>query len=247
MDFGEPARIDRVALTPEGELLIETDGMETRRPVRTFLETSYERPKGPKVLNRLVPPTDRLFVDPWYGIAKYSRLFALDTNCRFIGSERVAVTGVVEFIPLRSKRSVLIFASIAIELRNVTAPSPERVGWLRAIDLLVSQAGFALLDVPVGLIVDSDLGTLEAWNARLMPVHGDRYLPRNMELLYATSDSGKEHPLNRAIAKADKIAAGLFPRLAAIGDDSRDLKDADSDAGYSQWRYWLVHESPDDN
>jgi hypothetical protein len=244
LDFGKPVRVDRVGLTSEGEVLFETGDGQMLRPVRTFLETSYERSKGPKVLNRLVPPTDRLFLDPWHGIAKYKRLFAIDTNSRFVGSERVAVTGIVEFIPLVSKRSALIFPRRAIELRNVTALYPERVGWLRAIDLLVSELGFALLQVPVGLIVDSDLANLERFNLRLMPLGGDRYLPQNMEFIYATSDAGKEHPLNRAIAEADKIAAGTFAHLANIGDDRRDFRDARPDEGYSRWRHWIVRESP---
>jgi hypothetical protein len=247
MDFGEPQRIDRVAFTPAGELLLEVDGQPVRPPVRTFLETSFDRPKGPKVLNRLVPPTRTLSIDPWLGIAKYKRLFAIDTNCRFVGTERVASTAIVEFIPLFSRRSVVISASRSIELRNVTAPFPERVGWLRAIDVLVSEVGFQALDVPIGLIVDSDLGSLEAFNARTLPIFGARRLPINMELVYATSDSGKEHVLNQAIAKADKVASGLFEHLATIGNDAKDFQPAGPADGYSHWRKWSVRESPSDD
>ena len=65
----------------------------------------------------------------------------------------------------------------------------------------------------VGMIVDSDLGNLKSYNARKAPVIRNDLLPETVQLIYASSDAGKENLVNRALAVADSVSS---QSLAAI-------------------------------
>ena len=51
---------------------------------RGTLETTYERPKGPKVVQRVGIDTARPSVDLTMSILRFDTIFALDTNSRQI-------------------------------------------------------------------------------------------------------------------------------------------------------------------
>lgn len=63
----------------------------------------------------------------------------------------------------------------------------------------------------IGLVVDSDLGNLEAYNNRTLPLTEDFYLPENFSLLYASADYTDEWS-NKMIRMCDREAAGQLKK-----------------------------------
>ena len=66
----------------------------------------------------------------------------------------------------------------------------------------------------MGLIVDSDLGNISAYNQRKKPILDPFFLPPNVQLVYATSDAGKS-VVNKSLAIADSIALQTFRAIDA--------------------------------
>ena len=56
------------------------------------------------------------------------------------------------------------------------------------------------------MIVDSDLGNINKFNQRKKPLLASFYLPPNLQLLYASSDVGKENIVNKVLAVTDSIS-----------------------------------------
>ncbi|TKV71654.1 hypothetical protein FDV58_39230 [Bradyrhizobium elkanii] len=65
------------------------------------------------------------------------------------------------------------------------------------------------------MIVDSDLGNLDSYNARKTPVIRDDLLPENAQLIYASRNAGKENIFNRTLAIADSSSGSAWQRFKA--------------------------------
>src|SRR5438128_2014402 len=105
--------------------------------VATGVETSYERAKGPKVIERISLDADRLHFDPDVAVfTNFDRVFAVDTNTRDIHGVSTSVTAVTEIVPPKPCGRGTIRLIFLHEFVQVTAKA-ERVGWLSvALDLV---------------------------------------------------------------------------------------------------------------
>jgi len=183
--------------------------------INTYSEMSYDRPKGPKVLSRVPQPPGFLTFSTDDALARnYDFLYAIDTNTRRVHWQTISVAGIVtvthSYVPgpsgLRTYWSFEIpFVLVFTEPRG----RPEHMGWIACYESL-RRSGQLKGEVRVGLIVDSDLGNINAFNERKKPIVGEHYLPHDTQLIYATSDAGKESVVNKALATADSIAAQTF-------------------------------------
>lgn len=86
--------------------------------------------------------------------------------------------------------------------------NPEVVGWHLFIKHIVPVLRFKENE-KLALIVDSELGKLEAINNRKLPYYSDYLLPENIALIYASADTG-DGPLNKLIKECDKSAKIYF-------------------------------------
>lgn len=92
-------------------------------------------------------------------------------------------------------------------------------------------------DLFIGLIIDFDLGSLDAYNARLSPLIDDYYLPEGFELMYASAEVGMENVQNKLISCADKLSTWMLRRVVNNFDDETDLKVVSEDM--THFRFWL--------
>ena len=89
--------------------------------------------------------------------------------------------------------------------------NPEVVGWcifLTYILPLLPISGSEHL----GLVVDSELDQHALINQRKQPYYHEYYLPPNVSLIYASSDTGSDIP-NQLIKKCDKAARDMFTNI----------------------------------
>ncbi|QEX15200.1 hypothetical protein FRZ44_04800 [Hypericibacter terrae] len=56
------------------------------------------------------------------------------------------------------------------------------------------------------MVVDSDLGNIDAYNQRKKPIDGAEFLPTMVTLVYASGDVGKDSIVNRSLSIADSVA-----------------------------------------
>ena len=117
-------------------------------------------------------------------------------------------------------QKTLVLANYApvfrIEFRNLEGKIENEawrvaIEWFRANPNLNSQS-------KVGVIVDSDLGFLADYNARIKPVCRDYFLPSGFELLYGSSDVGKEYLPNILIAECDRRATELLSYIETLDE-----------------------------
>jgi hypothetical protein len=204
-------------------------------PVTVLLEQAYERPKGKKVITQVPSFSKAAPSELDLTLGQYDYLFAIDTNTRDVDGQIVSVTGVAG-AKLEKREEGLTFRYRflkCIEFWGVREHQ-ERVGWLEVIDDLNMNPKPD--PVHTGLIVDSYLGSLTAINRREEPVFGNTYLPKNMSLIYASSDVGNDSLANKMLALADKVAKELLAYVIA----TRPAVEMVSVAGkpYSGRRIW---------
>lgn len=213
IDCGEPVAVDEVRYNDQGEVQFYSKG-KLVTPAQAWTETSYERPAKKKVLNRIPLDPRSLTSDQNRSLQRFGRLYAIDTNTWTERNERISVGSVVR---AHVQGSQVAFGHLeTLELRNVRG-NPERVAWRLLVQAHMNDP--ELKGQRVGLIVDSELGLLIRINAREEPVEGTFYLPERWELIYGSSDAGKEMIPNRLLFESDKRSRKLLEQI------SRDLRD----------------------
>jgi hypothetical protein len=184
-----------------------------------YYESTYERPKGPKVINRVPLDSRCASFDPWVALpANYDQLFAVDTNTRDVGGIRISVTGILEVRQnwVCGRDGISGFwkfeSPFCLEFTELQ-PRPENFGWLMAIDRLEAKGRVDRVN-RIGLIVDSDLGQLADYNSRKKPFCEQVYLPKNITLIYASGDGSKDRVLNKALSVADSVSSQCLDALS---------------------------------
>lgn len=167
-------------------------------PYWIFHQKEYERSKKPKVVFAIFQffGSRSISLDPSQELARYDRVFAIDTNCK-----QIAVTTAMEaYRPAYGARSP-IRKLFTAEFAPST-PTPEREAWLDFIRLY--DAGSHLKHC---LIVDSELDSLIKINAHEQPILPAAYLPSNWQLNYASSDVSDDFLAVRMLKSCDKLDA----------------------------------------
>lgn len=199
--------------------------------VNTYSEVSYERPKGPKVVSRIPQATSALTFHSSTALFKnYDFLCAVDTNTRMINDQRVSAVGVVRFRqappPPGSNEHWALDVPFCWEFVGLKVDRPENFGWLVALEEL-SHRMLVTPEMRVGMVVDSDLGNLTDYNERRKPFFANRLLPENVQLIYASADTGGESLLNRVLKVADSVSAQVLDSVAS-GAAAPNLKRVDN-------------------
>ena len=79
----------------------------------------------------------------------------------------------------------------------------ETVTWMEVIKKLEEEIP---INKKVGIVIDSELGNLDGYNNRTIPIFGQWFLPLNYSLIYATADVSDEW-CNKIIKQCDKAAS----------------------------------------
>jgi hypothetical protein len=215
MDFGEPVHLDAFRLNARTGTIQALSRGVGRAPVRAVVETSYRRSKGPKVLTRIPVPPDSLRIDIASALRPFERVFAVDSAWRDILGTRVVVGCIVlaEWARIVVPGGELMrFAPVNfIEIWNPEGP-PENLCWAIAFQLMQRHPNYHRFR-NIGVVVDSNLSDLEAYNTRSKPVYHSVYLPESITLIYASSDSGGENLPNQLMRCADREARVLLQQV----------------------------------
>lgn len=199
--------------------------------VNTYSEVSYKRTKGPKVVSRIPQADPTLSFNSSTALFKnYDFLCAVDTNTREINDQRVSVVGVVTFRQAPPPEGASEYWALDVpfcwEFVGLKVEKPENFGWVAALEKL-HHLKLIEPEMRVGMVVDSDLGNLIDYNARRKPYFESHMLPENVQLIYASADTGGESLLNRVLKVADSVSAQVLDAMAS-GAVAPNLKHVDS-------------------
>lgn len=191
-----------------------TGAIEFQTPViNSYAQTTYEREstKGPKVLNKIPLNISALRFSPDQSLFEdYELLFAIDTNTRQINGVKHSVGGILYCELQKPEQAIKWLVPFGIEFTD--EHKPENFSWKIVIEHILDDP--SLCSVPrIGMLVDSDYGNLDSYNKRILPVWGDVFIPMNVRLIYASTDSGREFLVNKLISEADKFSNLLLDHI----------------------------------
>lgn len=188
-----------------------------------YSEVSYEREnrkKGEKVVYRIPQKNYDMSFDGHAALQKnYDFLCAVDTNTKVIDGTKVSATGVVTFkqTSLPGANSIEKYwkfdVPFCMEFTSVKCSNPENLGWAAALEQL-HYAQLVTQRMRVGIVVDSDLGSVNDYNHGRKPVFDSLILPPYIKLLYASSDTANDSVVNKALSLADDVANQFLRGLA---------------------------------
>ncbi len=215
LDMGRPVTANGLRLDPKtGEFSLLYDEKKLKSK-RVYADTGYERIKGHKILNKVQLSPDELYANVNRILEQFDFIYAIDTNCKTINSAMISVTGVVggaNLKPSIPEHTAIRYRSLkCIELLNPKGKF-ENLAWKIVVEMIQAAPNYSKND-RIALIADSDLSNIESYNSQSKPIYGEFCLPQNYQLIYASSDSGKENIANQMIALADKSANKIFEIL----------------------------------
>lgn len=142
---------------------------------------------------------------------QFDLIIAIDTNTVTIGGTKYHVgfaiqpvlcfkhKNLIDIAPLKKPNLVLIGEESKPENRNIQ----HLIQYIQTRDFSKRSTSFDKLKI--GIITDSDLGSIPAINKREAPLIDDFYLPQNVQLVYA-SDAASDTLLNYLIKWCHKGA-----------------------------------------
>jgi hypothetical protein len=217
IDADTIARLGQIKLSADGSIEL-LDHQGEALAASTFSSgIAYPRTKGPKLAVEVFYHEGSAGMVPVL-LTEFDRIFGVDTNSRVQGEDRIYTSAVVELtdFSLRDTQWSCRFEPLwSWEFRGPKG-DPEKIGWRDA--LLSFQELSWLKEAKCLLVVDSHLGELRSIARRTTPVLADYFLPENVWLAYASSDTATDSPLNSLMARCDRIAARLLG--LAIDDPS---------------------------
>ncbi len=170
----------------------------------------YERDSGKEKVVLSAPCTDQIgrFETVENLRNNFDFIFAVDTNTGVIADEKISIS-VCYYVPKRLslyKESIPFLPLSIFEINCVKeGVNPEIIGWHILIKTLHDSPTFKS-NSRIGIIVDSELGKIPDINTRSIPYYETYYLPQPIQLIYASSDTGKEYLPNQMISYCDKLA-----------------------------------------
>lgn len=239
MDFGRPQILSGIHESNDGTLTFFDENGKVVQPARIEVGAVYNRAtKARKVLTRQLSEPSKIQLDPNRALSRFAFLIAVDTNTVTIDDRRVSISAsvMVQDIRIDSQSwNAKLVPQDAFEFHDAT-DSPERIGWWDTIRRLTANP---FVRPPIGLIVDSDLGSIAAINARRTPLLRQFFVPQGIELIYGCADRGtREYISNAAIADCDRVASQL---LLQISKQAFTLRYSRSEGPpYTQGRYLPV-------
>ncbi len=237
MDMGEPVAANGLRISPTGSVELLKDGVPLV-PVDAYHDVNFDREKGPKIINKTPLDPSKLIIKPNIALEIFDRIFAIDTNTKVVNGEIISVTCIVLCKLTRDRNKLLIaeFAPIhCLEFRNIQELA-ENIVWMKAIKLIITNPSYNM-NLKFGIIVDSDLGNIPSYNNRSKPIYSDFYLPQNIELIYASTDVGKEYLANKLISLCEKDATKLLRDIILNKVSNENLHEVNNEP-YTHFRFW---------
>ncbi|MGR8981768.1 MAG: SEC-C domain-containing protein [Gammaproteobacteria bacterium] len=200
-----------------GNVELQMDGAPSI-PLAAYLKTSHDREKkDPKILNQIPLDPNKIITNSDYALKKYDAIFAIDTNTKPRTGPNVSISCCLatrlDLTYCKDKPSTQQYAiKYFLEFRNIQDKA-ENIGWMTFIQLLISEIP-NFYQLKIGLIVDSELGDIPAFNNQSLPIFADFYLPKNIELIYASADKSTDGLVNYFMSVCEKEAKNFLNNVA---------------------------------
>ncbi|MGA0558273.1 hypothetical protein ACO2Q8_16560 [Larkinella sp. VNQ87] len=191
---------------------------------------SYSREKNEKIMNSTTVDINSFDININDALIKsFNMIFACDTNSLIIDQKKICVSclSILSFSTTNNEYFHNPVMSIVFSLELDNASNPERISWAFFIKKISAMKSLPS-DAIIGFIVDSELNKIKQINQRQEPIFAEDYLPKNVVIIYASSDNGKEFLANKLISSADKAAKDLMTELKKNNSDLSGIPGPDS-------------------
>ncbi|WP_433816162.1 hypothetical protein [Flavobacterium johnsoniae] len=138
---------------------------------------------------------------------RYNMVFACDTNTKTIGQKKLSIGCLCILGFSETEYSLIPIRAIAFSSEESDDVNPERVTWEYFLKYINNDK---YKESKICLFVDSELNKLNEINLGQNAVFKNYFLPKNITLNYASSDTGKEYIGNRLLSCADNASKELL-------------------------------------
>ncbi len=173
VQFEKPATELRIGNFSNGKIQGFNNGVPVK-PIKVGYEIGYNREKKKKVINKIELDSTRITGNPDESLQKFDLVYAIDTNTKAASNKLLSVTCIILCKLDHVADGVLDLwygPFRALEFWNIK-DRPENVAWMKVIQFITENPAYNP-NSKIGLIVDSDLGNLPAYNARSKPIYSD--------------------------------------------------------------------------
>lgn len=174
-------------------------------------------------------------------------LFAVDTNTRKFKDRRLSIC--VSFVvpnSLDHYNTIINISPFLVIAINDVSPkvNPELIGWHLTIEKIIANSAYNK-NQRIGIIVDSELGKLPRINKREIHYYREKYLPENIQFIYASAEKGGEYFTNKMIRSCEIIATKIFDCLQE-DDTGLTFQESDDDL-FEGYRFIPVRSKPSES
>jgi hypothetical protein len=176
-----------------------------------FSEVIYARLSGKeKVVNSII---NQVAIDTnMHLLQNYGVIFAIDANHVNLGDRQIMVTSVYQctWNKINEEQIRVSYGKYCnILCEGCGGDLSERFGWFKLIQSIRNSPNYHD-NLKVGIISDHDLGKMVDYNSGRIAIFDDYYLPRNINLIYASSDVSDGSIVNILISECEKDAKKLL-------------------------------------
>ncbi len=239
LDFGTPVALAGIGIDSQtGEVQFLDDTGRQLRPTRVESEVGYQGETKSKTTSRIDLVADgpvNLSLEA--NLIQFDRIYAADTT----PSAEHAGVAVMALSAGRARRvggelTYITFEPCAmLEFHGLHDINPELAGWATVVDLIRTSADYDP-SWSIGLISDTELGQMSAFNERLAPIVGAIFLPHNFRMHYAGDATG-DTVLNRAIRVCDDLSRRATGEV--LREPARYRRTPPPDVPCGWWRLWI--------
>lgn len=193
------------------------------------IEFSYRRKNKKKIILSVPQFGNEIYSTPFGFVWHYDAIIAIDTNTRKIRGVRHSI-GVMALLQCventftkggPGEKMVFKRRIIGTMHAKEVPPKIENHFWKEGIENIPKFWPEYMPGNKLGIVVDSDLDQLDAYNSRALPIVKDYFLPNDMTLMYASTETGADYLPNNLIRLCDREAV-LRLRAIARGESVKE-------------------------
>jgi hypothetical protein len=219
--FSEATRMDKMQIDKDGTIHVFFRGEEIKIISSSSAEY-YDRDSGKKkylrktdtVIPKIMPVSDTVFVDNDF-------VCAVDTNTKTKDGQKISVCSILGYKKTSTSIPIEIENTFALTVPFENVEKAENYGWYLALKKIEELYPTLCRKMKIALVVDADLGEHPAYNCREKPFFVNVYLPENVQLVYASSDVGKDEILNKLMQTVDKMSNTFFEKFYSVDKKGR--------------------------
>jgi hypothetical protein len=188
---------------------------EILMPTEAHIITYYQKEKKRKVINACFLGAGHPVTDIHLAMARCEVVVAVDTNSRDVPSvgKVTATTAIETYIKDVTEDACHVQSGPMRQKITIDPPGNPEIFGIGAMMFHFFETNPHLQDKRIGIITDTELDLIKRINQRTVPFFQDMLLPDNIDLFYATGDTGAtEFMANKLIRICDKASTEYLDR-----------------------------------